>query len=108
DTAALLESRHAYLPAETRARYLAAYGEDAADMLRGARARKDLGAHFGHGLYEIEVDYLREREWATCAEDILWRRGKLGLVFTPEQTAALERHLEARAQVSGGARMAAH
>ena len=108
DTAALLESRHAYLPAETRARYLAAYGEDAADLLRGARARKDLGAHFGHGLYEIEVDYLREREWATCAEDILWRRGKLGLVFTREQTAALERHLESRAQVNEGARMAAH
>ena len=108
DTAELLESRHAHLPAETRARYLAAYGEDAADMLRGARARKDLGAHFGHGLYEIEVDYLREREWATCAEDILWRRGKLGLVFTREQTAALERHLESRAQVNEGARMAAH
>jgi glycerol-3-phosphate dehydrogenase len=36
-------------------------------------------------------------EWARGADDILWRRSKLGLVATPEQKAALERYLATRA-----------
>lgn len=49
----------------------------------GAHARlwlhQDRGQHFGAGLYESEVRYLIEREWACSTEDILWRRSKLGL-----------------------------
>ncbi|MGR3915062.1 MAG: glycerol-3-phosphate dehydrogenase [Gammaproteobacteria bacterium] len=91
-----LAAHYAFIAAPTRARYLNAYGGDVFDMLRGARAAQDLGAHFGHGLYEIEAAYLCEHECATRAEDILWRRGKLGLYFTRAQTAALQRYLESR------------
>ncbi|HTM94439.1 MAG TPA: hypothetical protein VL100_01270, partial [Croceibacterium sp.] len=45
----------------------------------GARERRDLGEDFGAGLSEAEVRYLRSREWAESAEDIVWRRSKLGL-----------------------------
>ncbi|MGL5993832.1 MAG: glycerol-3-phosphate dehydrogenase C-terminal domain-containing protein, partial [Aeromonas sobria] len=49
----------------------------------GAHARlwlkEDRGIHFGGGLYESEVRYLIEREWACSLDDILWRRSKLGL-----------------------------
>ncbi|CAJ1865815.1 MULTISPECIES: glycerol-3-phosphate dehydrogenase [Aeromonas] len=49
----------------------------------GAHARlwlhQERGQHFGAGLYEAEVRYLIEREWACSLEDILWRRSKLGL-----------------------------
>ena len=39
----------------------------------------DLGLHFGADLYQREVDFLLGTEWAETAEDIVWRRSKLGL-----------------------------
>ncbi|MFE8730488.1 glycerol-3-phosphate dehydrogenase C-terminal domain-containing protein, partial [Aeromonas hydrophila] len=51
-----------------------AYGAHARLWLKEPR-----GQHFGAGLYESEVRYLIEREWACTLEDILWRRSKLGL-----------------------------
>ena len=49
------------------------------DVLGDARRPADLGQDFGHGLTEREVIYLRDREWARTAEDVLWRRTKIGL-----------------------------
>ena len=56
-----------------------AYGTRLEKMLSGARTLQDLGEHFGAGLTETEVSYLRTTEWASTVEDILWRRTKLGL-----------------------------
>ena len=70
-----------------------AYGTLAREWLGGARSLADLGAHFGNGLTSAEVDYLVTREWARSAEDVLWRRTKLGLHFDAAQTRALERYL---------------
>ena len=53
-------------------------------------SRADLGHDFGHGLSEREVAHLIDTEWARTAEDVLWRRTKLGLRFTPDQAAALD------------------
>ena len=53
----------------------------------GSKAPK-LGQHFGAGLYEIEANYLINHEWATTAEDILWRRTKLGLHMSAPERAA--------------------
>jgi glycerol-3-phosphate dehydrogenase len=55
--------------------------------------RADLGQDFGHGLTAAEVDYLATQEWAQTADDILWRRTKLGLRFDSAQTAALTAYL---------------
>jgi glycerol-3-phosphate dehydrogenase len=64
----------------------------------GAQARlwlqHDRGEHFGAGLYESEVRYLLEHEWAHSLEDILWRRSKLGLRLDAQQQAALQAWLE--------------
>ena len=46
-----------------------------------------LGEDFGAGLTEREVRYLMEREWATSAEDVLWRRTKAGLHLDARQRA---------------------
>jgi glycerol-3-phosphate dehydrogenase len=51
------------------------------------------GGEFGPGLGKAEVEWLRREEWARTADDILWRRSKLGLVATSEQKAALEEYL---------------
>ena len=70
-----------------------AYGGRARRILTGAKAMADLGTVFGADLTAREVDYLRKEDWAACADDILWRRSKLGLRFTPEQRAALDAYL---------------
>lgn len=64
-----------------------AYGTLARQWLNAA------GRDFGHGLSRGEVDYLVGQEWARTAEDVLWRRTKLGLAFTAAQTSALEQYL---------------
>lgn len=53
----------------------------------------DLGADLGCGLTEAELDHLRGQEWARTAQDVLWRRSKLGLRFDAAQTRALARAL---------------
>jgi glycerol-3-phosphate dehydrogenase len=49
----------------------------------------DMGIDFGGGLYEREVDWLVREEWANTADDILWRRTKLGLHVPAEGAAKL-------------------
>ena len=84
------------IPEAARSRVRRAYGSRAADIFESA----DAGRDFGAGLFEAEVRYLVEREFARTAEDILWRRSKLGLRFSAEQTKALEEWLQARAGAS--------
>jgi glycerol-3-phosphate dehydrogenase len=48
-------------------------------VLGEAKSYEDLGHHFSGGLYQVEVKYLIENEFAKTAEDILWRRTKIGL-----------------------------
>ncbi len=74
-----LQAERAWLPPELARRYARAYGSRVAALLDGARGTQDLGEALGDGVYEAEVDYLVRNEWARTAEDILWRRSKLGL-----------------------------
>ena len=62
-------------------------------LLDKVQGEADLGEHFGHGLYAGEVDYLREQEWATEVDDILWRRSKLGLFLSAAERSRLEAYL---------------
>ena len=66
-----------------------AYGTEAAELLGDATSAADLGRDFGATLTEAEVRWLVEREFARSADDILWRRSKLGLRLSPEGTEAL-------------------
>jgi glycerol-3-phosphate dehydrogenase len=60
----------------------------------------DLGHVFGADLTEAEVAWLMQEEWARTPDDILWRRSKLGLRFTAQQVAVLDRWMaEAREHV---------
>ena len=61
-----------------------------------ARSYADLGTRFGADLTAAEVRYLMKKEWAQDADDVLWRRSKLGLVFN-----AMERHVLQRFMVPG-------
>jgi glycerol-3-phosphate dehydrogenase len=57
-------------------------------VLGSAKSRDELGPWFG-ALSAAEVRYLMRHEWARTAEDVLWRRSKLGLVLGPQQKEAL-------------------
>ena len=54
-----------------------------------------LGANIG-GLFEAELDHFVRNEWATTADDVLWRRTKMGLHIGAEGRAAVERWFERR------------
>ena len=73
------------------------YGLDALSFLAGkAGAGETLGENFGHGLFQVEVDWLMSREWAHTAEDVLWRRTKLGLRFPDQARDRLSDYMKTR------------
>ncbi|MBW3098575.1 glycerol-3-phosphate dehydrogenase [Pseudohoeflea coraliihabitans] len=74
------------------------YGLKVFEMLDAAGSAADLGTDFGHGLTEVEVRYLIAHEWARTAEDVAWRRTKLGIRFSPEQMADLQAFMDINAQ----------
>ena len=73
-------------------RLFKAYGTDMDKILGNARFASDLGRFFGP-ISEREVEYLRENEWVTSADDILWRRSKLGLHMSADEQAALRDYM---------------
>jgi glycerol-3-phosphate dehydrogenase len=79
-----LTERFATLPSELVSRLVRTYGTRTERLLDGVRSISDLGEHFGGGLYAREVDYLVSQEWARSAEDVLFRRTKLGLQATQQ------------------------
>jgi len=91
-----IREAHPYLAEGVAARLARSYGTRAFTILDGARSAADLGRQFGAGLSEREVDYLMREEWAMTAEDVLWRRSKLGLGLTREEAAVLEDFMAAR------------
>jgi glycerol-3-phosphate dehydrogenase len=82
--------RFSWLPAATVRRLARAYGTRIEKVIGAAHGINDLGRNYGADLYEREVDYLKDQEWAVTAEDVLWRRSKLGLHMKPDERAALE------------------
>jgi glycerol-3-phosphate dehydrogenase len=76
---ATVRQRWPFLPEQVAHRLARAYGTRVVELLGEAKSMTDLGEDFGAGLTAAEVDYLMRREWARTAEDILWRRSKLGL-----------------------------
>ncbi|TIU08302.1 MAG: glycerol-3-phosphate dehydrogenase, partial [Mesorhizobium sp.] len=85
-----LKNAYPFLDQRLARRLTRLYGTRAEKLLGLAKSNADLGRNFGADLYEAEVRYLVENEWAITAEDVLWRRTKRGLHFSREQTAALE------------------
>ena len=71
-------------------RLVGAYGTRAQRVLASAPVQGGLGRHFGATLTEAEVRYLVDQEWAATAEDVLWRRSKLGLHMTAQERAEVE------------------
>ena len=79
------------------------YGTKAAELVGNAADMAELGRHFGGTLYQREVDYLIDNEWARTAEDVLWRRTKQGLRVSGDDAARLAVYMAER-QAGGSMR----
>ncbi|MCV2447246.1 glycerol-3-phosphate dehydrogenase [Paracoccus sp. DMF] len=93
---ARLRAGFPFLPARLAQRLVRTYGTEAFLMLDGAQSLADLGRDFGAGLSETEVSWLIANEFACTAEDILWRRTKLGLHMNDNQIRELEAFVGSR------------
>ena len=83
-------ARWPFLTDKHARRLVRTYGTRVDDVLKDAARLDDLGQRFGADLTAAEVRYLIQKEWAQTADDVLWRRSKLGLRFSPAQRGALE------------------
>jgi glycerol-3-phosphate dehydrogenase len=91
-----LAQRYPWLPQNLRLRWARAYGARIEHIIGTATQLPALGAELAPGLFEAELRYLHGHEWATCAQDVLWRRSKLGLHTSPAQQEAVQRWFEAQ------------
>lgn len=82
--------KYPYLDENVLLRYARAYGTRMGIMLDGVEFVRHMGRDFGNGLFEVEIMYLIKYEFAKTAEDILWRRTKLGLHLEKKTKLALE------------------
>jgi glycerol-3-phosphate dehydrogenase len=88
-----MSERYSFLSSHTLRRMARAYGSRLDKVLGDATSVKELGACYGRDLYDAEVQYLVNNEWAMTAEDILWRRSKLGLRLSPQDVDKLSNAL---------------
>lgn len=86
---ASLRADYPFLAPDWAARLIRAYGTEAPAVLGGARSRTDLGRDFGATLTEAELRWMMTREYARSADDVIWRRSKLGLRLGADQVAAI-------------------
>ncbi len=84
-----MEAEYPWLDKNILHRMIDAYGTRVNAILTEMNSISDLGQHYGQGLYDAEINYLIQYEFAQSAEDILWRRSKIGLQMNPEQIKTL-------------------
>ncbi|HRD96126.1 MAG TPA: glycerol-3-phosphate dehydrogenase [Rubrivivax sp.] len=98
-----LAQRHPQVSSSVLRRLARGYGARV-DLVLGTGA---LGAEVAPGLFEAELHYLHAQEWACTADDVLWRRTKLGLHYDAAQRAAVQawcqRHWNDGPPAQGGA-----
>lgn len=102
--------KYPFLPHDLVWRYARSYGTRMDKFIEGKYALEDLGIDFGFGIYQAEIDYLIAHEFAKTAEDILWRRSKLGLHIDIHTQRAIEKYINEYAPspfpLPGGERVA--
>jgi D-erythritol 1-phosphate dehydrogenase len=101
----VLRARYASIDPDLLSALARRHGTRSSRVLGNANTVADLGPHFGDTLFAAEVEYMIAEEWATSAEDILWRRTKCGLHMTASERDAVAQYLRARS--SDGSRLRA-
>lgn len=84
------KQQHPWMPDDLAWRYARNYGARAGMIVGDAKDLSGLGQDLGDGIYEAELAYLVDQEWLVDAEDLLWRRSKLGLHVSAETAGRIE------------------
>ena len=93
-----LRQLHPWMDLPLARRWSRQYGALALELLQGVHSRADLGAEVAPGLFEWELHHLCREEWAVTAQDVLWRRTRLGLHYDEAQRAAVADWFAARSR----------
>lgn len=96
--------RWAFIDKAVMIRLVRAYGTDVVKILSDANDEGALGQAFGAGLYEIELHWLTTYEFATTADDVLWRRSKLGLHMSDAEQASVAKWFAGQGATSNTAK----
>jgi glycerol-3-phosphate dehydrogenase len=91
---ARLCKEHPGFPPALLRRLARRHGSRISQVIGDAREPGGLGRDLGHGLSEREVLYMRDHEWARTADDVLWRRTKVGLHLSAEERDLAARRIE--------------
>lgn len=89
-----VKSKYGWMDDDLAKRLAKSQGTRIFDMLDGVFSEDDMGRLFGGNLYEKEVKFLIEHEWAQTIDDILWRRTKQGLYFTDDEIQSLDKFIK--------------
>jgi len=92
-----VRKRYPFVDQQSAKRMTHAYGTKITMVLGQAVHESQLGEDFGRGLFEVEVRYLMTNELARCADDVVWRRSKLGLVMSDDEVARLDKWMSEEA-----------
>lgn len=96
DLVVKIGERYPFLEPELARRLARLYGTEVMTMLGSMTMEAELGHHFGGDLYEAELRYLMDYEWAQTVEDVLFRRTKLRFRLNEKQKARLAQWMEPR------------
>ncbi|CAH0536730.1 glycerol-3-phosphate dehydrogenase [Vibrio marisflavi] len=88
-----LSEKYPFISKEMINRWTNTYGSRVNRLLKNVSTLEDLGTKFSKYLYQIEIDYLFESEFAHTAEDIIKRRTKLHLLLTEQECSEVERYV---------------
>lgn len=83
-------TRYPWLPQAVLERYARTYGRRMNRLIGKAAGVSQLGTYYGDHVYEAELRYLIQEEFARTVEDILWRRTRLGLHVAPQTVQNIE------------------
>jgi glycerol-3-phosphate dehydrogenase len=97
---AAVREKYTWLAAKLARRLARGYGARVAQLLGDAQSMADMGAEVAPGLHERELRFLQDNEWAVTAQDVLWRRSKLGLHYTPQEREQVAVWLQAHAKLN--------
>ncbi|MBA56248.1 MAG: hypothetical protein CMK89_17495 [Pseudomonadales bacterium] len=89
-----VSSRFPWLPSHLLSHYCRTYGARSVQLLEKCKDIGDLGQRLCPGLYEREAAFLLQNEWVSCAEDILWRRTRLGLYAENDDVERLQNWID--------------
>ncbi|AHM02999.1 Aerobic glycerol-3-phosphate dehydrogenase [Roseibacterium elongatum DSM 19469] len=95
-----LRATYPFLTERWALRLVRAYGTEAAQIMGDAQSAEDLGRDFGATLTKAELRWLMTREYAQVAEDVVWRRSKLGLRLSAAQIAAIDAWMRTERQAN--------